>query len=137
MQHFPLDTSEYSCEVLRCSKSEPHDVHMVKCMSKCCCLYSNSCCVYTCPISACAYISQAPIKMPVTLLEHRILPARFKNTMIELLKTSTDQQISKGVDPLKQLFLKKRRIRFPVAVPAFKYARVKSPLMTRVEQASC
>ena len=80
---------------------------------------------------------RAPIKMPVTLLEHCILPARFKNTMIELLKTSTDQQISKGVDPLKQLFLKKRRIRFPVAVPAFKYARVKSPLMTRVEQASC
>ena len=29
------------------SKSEPHDVHMVICMSKCCCLYLNSNCVYT------------------------------------------------------------------------------------------
>ena len=27
-------------------KSEPHDVHMVMCMSKCCCLYLNSYCVY-------------------------------------------------------------------------------------------
>ena len=43
--------------------------------------------------------------------------------MIEILKTCTDPQISKGVDALKQLlFLKKRRIRFPVVVPASKIA---------------
>jgi len=29
------------------SKSEPHDVHMVMCTSKCRCLYLNSNCVYT------------------------------------------------------------------------------------------
>ena len=27
-------------------KAEPHDVHMVMCMSKFCCLYLNSYCVY-------------------------------------------------------------------------------------------
>ena len=49
------------------------------------------------------------IKIPITLLEHCILhSARFKNTMIQLLKTSTDTQISKEVDVLKQLFLKKK-----------------------------
>ena len=29
------------------SKSEPHDHHLVMCMSKCCCLYLDSYCVYT------------------------------------------------------------------------------------------
>ena len=49
------------------------------------------------------------IKIPLTLSEHCISQsARFKNTMIELLKTSTDPQISKGVDALKQLFLRKK-----------------------------
>ena len=50
------------------------------------------------------------INMPLTLSEHCISQsARFKNTMIELLKTSTDPQISKGVDALKQqLFLRKK-----------------------------
>ena len=49
------------------------------------------------------------IKLPLTLSEHCISQsARFKNTMIELLKTSTDPQISKGVDALKQLFLRKK-----------------------------
>ena len=48
------------------------------------------------------------IKIPVTLSEHCISQsARFKNTMIELLKTSTDPQISRGVDALKKLFLRK------------------------------
>jgi len=28
-------------------KAEPHDFHMVMCMSKRCCLYLNSYCVYT------------------------------------------------------------------------------------------
>ena len=46
--------------------------------------------------------------------------AKFKNTTIELLKTSTDLEISKGVDALKQLFLKKRRIQFSAAVSASK-----------------
>ena len=46
--------------------------------------------------------------------------AKFKNTTIELLKTSTDLEISKGVDALKQLFLKKRRIPFSAAVSASK-----------------
>ena len=70
-----------------------------------------------------------PTKIRVTLSEQCIShSARFKNTMIELLKSSTDPQISKGVDALKQLFLKKRRK---------KCMHVKSPLMTRVEQASC
>ena len=42
--------------------------------------------------------------IPVILSERCIShTARFKNTMIELLKTSTDPQISKGVDALKQL----------------------------------
>ena len=56
---------------------------------------------------------------PVTLSEHCIShSARFKNKMIEILKTSTDPQISKGVDALKQLlFLKKRRIQFLVVAP--------------------
>ena len=49
------------------------------------------------------------IKMPLTLSEHCISQsARFKNTMIELLKSSTDPQISKGVDALKQLFFEKK-----------------------------
>ena len=47
--------------------------------------------------------------------------------MIELLRTSTDPQISKGVDALKQLFLKKRGIQFPLAVPAFKNACALNP----------
>ena len=47
--------------------------------------------------------------------------------MIELLKTSTDPQVPKGVDALKQLFLKKRMIQFPVAVPAFKNAYALDP----------
>ena len=56
---------------------------------------------------------RVPIKIPVTLSEHCISHSeRFQNTMIELLKTSTDSQISKGVDALKQLFLKRKRIQF-------------------------
>ena len=42
------------------SKSEPHDHHIVMCMSKCRCLYLNSYCVYTslymhAPTFPCAY----------------------------------------------------------------------------------
>ena len=72
---------------------------------------------------------RVPIKIPVTLSEHCIShSARFKNTMIEILKTSTDPQVSKGVDALKQLlFLKKRRIQFPVVVPASKIACALNP----------
>ena len=72
---------------------------------------------------------RVPIKIPVTLSEHWIShSARFKNTMIEILKTSTDPQVPKGVDALKQLlFLKKRRIQFPVAVPASKIACALNP----------
>ena len=70
-----------------------------------------------------------PIKIPVTLSEHCIHSARFKNTMIELLRTSTDPQISKGVDALKQLFLKKRKIQFSLAVPASKNACALNPLL--------
>ena len=78
-------------------------------------------------IHACTYI--VPIKIPVTLSEHCIShSARFKNTVIEILKTSTDPQISKGVDTLKQLlFLKKRRIQFPVVVLASKIACALNP----------
>ena len=83
------------------------------------------------PIRACTYISvfRVPMKIPVTLSEHCIShSARFKNTMIEILKTSTDPQVSKGVDALKQLlFLKKRRIQFPVVVPASKIACALNP----------
>ena len=72
---------------------------------------------------------RVPIKIPVTLSEHWIShSARFKNTMIEILKTSTDPQVPKGVDALKQLlFLKKRRIQFPVVVPASKIACALNP----------
>ena len=71
---------------------------------------------------------RAPIKIPVTLSEHCIsLSARSKNTMIELLKTSTDPQIARGVYALKQLFLRKRRIQFPVAVPPSKNACALNP----------
>ena len=72
---------------------------------------------------------RVPIKIPVTLSELWIShSARFKNTMIEILKTSTDPQVPKGVDALKQLlFLKKRRIQFPVAVPASKIACALNP----------
>ena len=53
---------------------------------------------------------RVPIKTPVTLTEHCIShSARFKNTMIELLKTSTDPQISNGVGALKPLFPRKKR----------------------------
>ena len=55
---------------------------------------------------------RVPIKISVTLSEHCISQsARFKNTVIELLKTSTDPQISRGVDALKQLFLRKKDAR--------------------------
>ena len=37
-----------------------------------------------------------------------ITVSKQQNTMIELLKTSTGPQISKGVDALKQLFLRKK-----------------------------
>ena len=70
---------------------------------------------------------RVPIKIPVTLSEHCIHSARFKNPIIEFLKTSTDPQISKEIDILKRLFLKKRRIQFPVAVPAFKNACALNP----------
>ena len=72
---------------------------------------------------------RVPIKIPITLSEHWIShSARFKNTMIEILKTSTDPQVPKGVDALKQLlFLKKRRIKFPVVVPASKIACALNP----------
>ena len=49
-----------------------------------------------------------PIKLPVNLSERCIS----HSTMIELLTTSTDIQISKGVKTLKRLFLKKTRIQF-------------------------
>ena len=70
---------------------------------------------------------RVPIKIPVTLSEHWIShSARFKNTMIEIL--TTDPQVPKGVDALKQLlFLKKRRIQFPVVVPASKIACALNP----------
>ena len=96
------------------SKSEPHDVHMVMCMSKCCCLYSNSYCVYTSLYVAQVFLIsihihphlhfRVPMKIPVTLSEHCIHSTRFKNTLIELLKTSTDPQISKGVDAPNNCF---------------------------------
>ena len=70
-----------------------------------------------------------PIKIPVTLSEHCNHSARFKNTMIELLRTSTDPQISKGVDALKLLSLKKRKIQFSLAVPASKNACALNPLL--------
>ena len=79
-----------------------------------------------------------PIKTPVTLSEHCMShSARFKHTMIELLETSKDPQISKGVDALKQLFLRKKDT-VPRCYSLFrKCVLIKSPLMTRVGQASC
>ena len=79
-----------------------------------------------------------PIKIPVTLSEHCMSQsARFENTMIELLETSEDPQISKGVDALKQLFLRKKDT-VPRCYSLFrKCVLIKSPLMTRVGQASC
>ena len=80
------------------------------------------------PTYTCMYLHfRVPIKIPVTLSEHCIHSARFKNTMIELLRTSTDPQISKGVDALKQLFLKKRKIQFSLAVPDSKNACALNP----------
>ena len=71
-----------------------------------------------------------PIKIPVTLSEHGMShSARFENTMIELLETSKDPQISKGVDALKQLFLRKKDT-VPRCFPRFrKWVVVKSLLM--------
>ena len=61
---------------------------------------------------------RVPIKLPVTLSEHCIShSARFKNTMIKLLKTSTDPQISKGVDALKLRIWRKERYRSPLLSP--------------------
>ena len=98
MQHFPLDTSEYSCEVLPCSKSEPHDVHIGEVhVQMLLSLFEQLLRLYL-PYKCMRLHFRAPIKMPVTLLEHCILPARFKNTMIELLKTSSDIQTSKEFD---------------------------------------
>ena len=81
---------------------------------------------------------RVPIRIPVTLSEHCMShSARFKNTMIELLETSKDPQISKGVDALKQLFVRKKDT-VPRCFSRFrKCVLVKSPLMTRVGQASC
>ena len=81
---------------------------------------------------------RVPIKLPVTLSEHCIShSARFKNTMIKLLKTSTDPQISKGIDALK-LRSEEKKGTVPRCCPRFqKCVRVKSPLMNLVEQASC
>ena len=63
--------------------------------------------------------------------------ARFKNTIIELLETSKNPQISKGVDALKQLFLRKKDT-VPRCYSLFrKCVLIKSPLMTQVGQASC
>ena len=61
-------------------------------------------------------------KIPVTLSEHYIhvhvlQSARFKNTIIELLTTSTHLGISKRVGALKQLFLKKKGYRSPLLFP--------------------
>ena len=57
--------------------------------------------------------------------------------MIKLLKTSTDPQISKGIDALK-LRSEEKKGTVPRCCPRFqKCVRVKSPLMTLVEQASC
>ena len=72
---------------------------------------------------------RVPIKVPATLSEH--CTHWFKNTMKELLKTSTDPRILKGVNALKQLFLKRRRIQFPIAVAASKNACPSNPLRPR------
>ena len=57
--------------------------------------------------------------------------------MIELGETLKDPKISKGVDALKQLFLRKK-VTVPRCCPRFqKCVPVKSPLMTQVGQASC
>ena len=59
------------------------------------------------PIHACNKLHfLVPIKILVTLSEHCISHSvRFTNTVIELLKTYRDPQVSEGVDALKQLFL--------------------------------
>ena len=50
-----------------------------------------------------------PMKIPVTSSERCIS----HSTMIELLTTSSDLQISKGVNALKQLFLRKKKDTVP------------------------
>ena len=51
-----------------------------------------------------------PMKIPVTSSERCIS----HSTMIELLTTSSDLQISKGVNALKQLFLRKKKDTVPL-----------------------
>ena len=61
---------------------------------------------------------RVPIKLPVTLSEHCIShSARFKNTMIMFLKTSTDPQISKGIDAVKLRIWRKEGYRSPLLSP--------------------
>ena len=93
------------------SKSEPHVVMLLP--------LSWTVTAFT-PLYTCMHLHfyVPSIKVPVTLSEHRISrSARFKNTIIELLKTSTDLQISKGVGALKQLFLKKKGYSSPLLSP--------------------
>ena len=60
---------------------------------------------------------RVPIKIPVTLSEHCIHSTKFKNTLIELLKTSTDPQISKGVDAPNNCFWRKEGYSSPLLSP--------------------
>ena len=109
-------------------------------MSKCCCLlYLNSYCVYTSLYMhalpfPCTYKNTCHLsELSKHWMSHS---ARFKNTIIELLETSKDPQISKGVDALKQLFLRKKDT-VPRCYSLFrKCVLIKSPLMTQVGQAS-
>ena len=62
------------------SKSEPHDHHIVMCMSKCCCLYLNSYCVYTslymrAPTFPCTYKNTCHfvITLHITVFEENFL----------------------------------------------------------------
>ena len=76
-----------------------------------------------------------PIRIPVTLSEHCTShSARFKNCNDRAKETWKDPQTSKGVDALKQPFLRKKDT-VPRCCPRFqKCVLVKSPLMTRVDR---
>ena len=65
-------------------------------------------------IHACTYIS-----VYLSLYQNTAYHCQqgLKNTIIELLKTSTDLQISKGVGALKELFLKKKGYSSPLLSP--------------------
>ena len=70
---------------------------------------------------------RVPVRIPVTLSEHYMShSARFKNTMIELKRLQKIHKSQRELMPWNNCFCRKR-LQFPVAVPASKNACLLNP----------